>query len=68
MTRVTFISETFTKNELQILQFDDYVEISITNSDGKVMAVHLTVSDAEQFIDEIHHTLINIEGGEDGIC
>jgi len=62
MTEIKFFCET-TSNELQVLQFDDFIEISIdTNSIGfNIPAVHLTIKDAELLMDELHSAIIKVE-------
>jgi len=64
MTEIKFFCET-TSNELQVLQFDDFIEISIdTNQVGyNIPAVHLTIKDAELLMDELHRVISQIEGG-----
>lgn len=64
MTERRFICEENSNDELNVNQFDDYVEISIMNENGKINAVHLTIADAEQLMDEIHRVIIKIEGGK----
>ena len=61
MTEKTFISEENSNVELNVFQFDDYVEISIINEDRKINFVHLSIRDAEQLMDELHNTIIKIE-------
>jgi hypothetical protein len=65
MTQTKFISET-SLNELQVFQFDDFIEISIyTNIIGcDIKAVHLTIKDAELLMDELHKVISKIEGGK----
>jgi len=69
MTETKFFCET-TSNELQVLQFDDFIEISIdTNiysnpNDCKIKSVHLTIKDAEMLMDELHKVISKIEGGK----
>jgi len=65
MTEIKFFCET-TSNELQVLQFDDFIEISIdTNQVGyNIPAVHLTIKDAELLMDELHRVISQIEGGK----
>ena len=64
MTTKTFSCEENSNVELNVFQFDEYVEISITNENQKINFVHLTKRDAEQLMDELHNTLIKIEGGK----
>ena len=64
MTETKFISET-SENELQVFQFDNFIEISICNNiiDCDIQAVHLTINDAELLMDELHKVISKIEGG-----
>ena len=64
MTTKTFSCEENSNVELNVFQFDEYVEISIINENRKINFVHLTKRDAEQLMDELHNTLIKIEGGK----
>jgi len=61
MTETKFICEQNSNVELNVYQFDDYVEISITNENQKINFVHLSIRDAEQLMDELHNTIIKIE-------
>jgi len=61
MTRMIFTGEIFPNSELEVSKFDEMIEISITNDKGIVQAVHITIADAEQLIDEIHMAISNIE-------
>ena len=61
MTTKTFSCEENSNVELNVFQFDDYVEISITNENQKINFVHLSIRDAEQLMDELHNTIIKIE-------
>jgi hypothetical protein len=63
MTEKKFICEINSNCELNVNQFDNYVEISITNENGKINFVHLTISDAEQLMDDLHKLIFKIEGG-----
>lgn len=64
MTRQQFLCET-TENELEVLTFDNFIEISI-DTGKEIYAVHLTINDAERFMDAIHNKIIQIEGGKNG--
>jgi hypothetical protein len=64
MTERKFICEDNSNDELNVNQFDNYVEVSIINENGKINFVHLTISDAEQLMDELHKVIIKIEGGK----
>lgn len=61
MTTKTFSCEENSNVELNVFQFDDYVEISIINENRKINFVHLSIRDAEQLMDELHNTIIKIE-------
>jgi hypothetical protein len=65
MTETKFISET-SENELQVFQFDNFIEISIDelSSEYNMPAVHLTIKDAELLMNELHKVISQIEGGK----
>lgn len=64
MTETKFFCETNSNCELNVLEFDKFIEISISNENGKINFVHLTVDDAEMLMDELHKVISQIEGGE----
>lgn len=59
MVEIKFICET-SNNFLSLETFDNYVEIAIDT--GKdIYAVHLTVKDSQQFIDELRKIIDKIK-------
>lgn len=64
MTTMIFTGEQFPYSELEVSQFDELIEISITktvNGKSNTEAVQITIADAEQLIDEIHKVISNTE-------
>lgn len=63
MTETKFYCEN-NNSELNIFEFDNYVEISIGNQNGGFNFIHLTINDTEKLMDELHKIIIQIEGGK----